>query len=133
MQPIHFRSFLKTRNWESSTRYHCWNAAKSFLRWRYGEKHPALILRIKRDDPGPQRTLTADEVRKLVSSIDTTTRAGKRDLPLVLLMLDSGLRASEICSLELKNLDLDNKRLNVRGKGGKWREAVFSDLTRAFL
>ena len=90
-------------------------------------------MRVHRPDPGPQRTLDAKEVKTLVASIDTTTKAGSRDLPMVLLMLDTGLRAAEVCGLLVKHLEIPNRRLWVEGKGGKWREAIYSERTAVYL
>ena len=77
--------------------------------------------------------LNAEEVRKLVSSLSTTTARGQRDLVMVLLMLDTGLRAHEVCRLKARHVNLSERTLQVQTKGGKWRSKVFSDVTGAFM
>lgn len=133
LRPAHFQEFLTSRDWSGSTPYHCACALRAYIRWAFGKRHPFLKLKVHRPDPGPQRTLTQDEVERLYSSIDTTTRAGARDLPMVMLMLDTGLRASEVASLLLRNVELENRTLSVEGKGGRWRTSVFSPATKAYL
>jgi len=135
----HFIEYLETKDW-GATEYQALHSLKSFLRWQYGEDHPFVAsvrskkLRIRREDPGPQRTLSVEEVNKLLDMLESSrARSAKRDLPMVLLMLDTGLRSSEVCSLELENLELDNRRLTVLGKGRKWRTVVFSEETRVAL
>lgn len=133
LSPARWQDFLSTRDWGGGTPYHCWQALKAFLKWEFGENFPCKGMYVYRPDPGPQRTLDAKEVRTLIASIDTTTKAGSRDLPLVLLMLDTGLRAAEVCGLLLEHLEIPNRRLWVEGKGGKWREAIYSERTAVYL
>ena len=133
LSPARWQDFRATRDWGGGTPYHCWQALKAYLKWEFGENYPCKGMRVYRPDPGPQRTLDAREVRTLIASIDTTTQAGRRNLPMVLLMLDTGLRAAEVCGLLLKHLEIPTRRLWVEGKGGKWREAVYSELTAVYL
>jgi integrase/recombinase XerD len=57
-----------------------------------------------------------------------------RDLALVLVLLDTGIRASECCHLSLDDVDLEGRSLLVRnGKGQKDRLVFFSDLTARAL
>jgi integrase len=104
-------------------------AARAFLRWRYGVDHPALLLRIKRGESAPQRVLKRAQVQRLLESFDTSTAKGRRDLALCALMLDSGLRSAEVCRLEASRLDLEERRLTVAVKGGRWAAGVFSAYT----
>lgn len=133
LTPEHYRRFLDSRDWISSTEYHCTCAVKAIMRHHIGDDHSLRKFKIRRIDPGPQRTLKTQEVRLLVDSLATSRRADKRNLPLVLLMLDSGLRSAEVVGLLRRNVDLEERNLSVIGKGGKWRTAVFSEMTRAAL
>jgi site-specific recombinase XerD len=51
--------------------------------------------------------------------------APKRDLAIILLLLDTGLRASEIATARMVDLDLIGRRLSVVGKGNKRRSVYF--------
>lgn len=133
MQPGDFLRFLEDRNWSNATRRLCWQAVKGFLAWCYGAGHQALQLKIRKVDSAPQRTLSPGEIQRLFTSIDVESRTGQRDLPLIMVTLDAGLRASEICRLEVGRLDLECLKLSVLAKGGKWRACVYSELTRACL
>jgi site-specific recombinase XerD len=57
----------------------------------------------------------------------------RRDLAIVHLLLDSGLRASELCSLRYGDLDLHGRRCTVLGKGNKKRTIYFGRITRKAL
>jgi len=126
--------WLKTHpKWVSATKYQAVAALKKFYKWEYGEDHPVLQIKIKRTDPGPQRTLDKDELMDVMASIDTSTINGIRDLAILSLMVDTGLRATEVCDLELSRLDLKKQRLSVKVKGGGIAEKLFFDYTTSCL
>ncbi len=126
---VQVRQWFDEHHWSSSTMHFAAAALHSYYKWKYGESHPVCSIRVKRVDPGPQRTLTEQEVEMLLSSINTRTEKGIRDLALLTLMIDTGLRASEVCNILMKKLDIRNKKLSVVIKGGRWGEAVFFDYT----
>ncbi len=53
----------------------------------------------------------------------------KRNKAIILTMLDTGLRASELCSLIMANLDMNNKQITAKGKGKKQRILEISNKT----
>lgn len=127
------RTWLDSRHWSNSTQWSALCVVRAFLRWRYGAGHPALTLRIKRLESPPQRVLKLDQVKCLLWSFDTSGAKGRRDLAMCALLLDSGLRAAEVCRLEMSCLDLIERRLQVRVKGGRIQEAVYSEYTASCL
>lgn len=63
---------------------------------------------------------TADEVSKILSSIDRGNALGKRNYAMVLLGARYGLRISDIISLKLSELDFENNRISItQQKTGK--------------
>ena len=67
-------------------------------------------------------------------SLADTTAVSLRNAALVALLYDSMIRASELCGLQLDDIDLNAGRLVVRaGKGGKDRFAVFGPQTAEIL
>jgi integrase/recombinase XerD len=74
--------------------------------------------------------LTRDEARALLKSPNRYYPTGKRDLCMIKLMLNSGLRASEVLNLAWRDLDLHTGKLIVRqGKGKKDRQVWINDET----
>ena len=53
----------------------------------------------------------------------------ERNEAIILLLLDTGLRASELCELTMLNLDSRNRHIKVMGKGAKERIIPFSART----
>jgi integrase len=44
-------------------------------------------------------------------------------------LIDTGLRATELCNLELKHLNIKKKIITAKIKGGVWGDAAFFDFT----
>jgi integrase/recombinase XerD len=72
--------------------------------------------------PSIPRAISADQVHRLLASIDQHTAIGRRDYAILLLLARLGLRASEVASLELDDINWNTGALNVRGKSGRLNE-----------
>lgn len=72
--------------------------------------------------------LSIDEVIKLLEAIDTTKPLGLRNMALLELIYGSGLRVSELLSLKVSDLHINQKYLTVIGKGNKERIVPISDM-----
>jgi len=64
---------------------------------------------------------------------DASAPKGARDLAMAATLLDTGLRASELCRLQLADVDLDRRVLEVIVKGGQWGAGIFSDRTAEYI
>ena len=73
----------------------------------------------------PKR-LSAEEVERLTAAPDLTIPTGLRDRAMLELLYASGPRVSELCRLEMRNLDLDMGLIRVTGKGNKQRLIPFA-------
>lgn len=67
-----------------------------------------------------------DEVSSLLSQIDLDTEAGLRDRAIIELLFSSGLRVSELVSLNRDHINLNRREFMVRGKGQKDRPVFVS-------
>jgi len=65
------------------------------------------------------KSLPAGAVQRLLDHHERETPRGKRNYAVLLLLARLGLRACEIVALELDDIDWDNARINIRGKGGR--------------
>lgn len=65
--------------------------------------------------------LSSIEIKKLLSVDDLTTFLGLRNHCMLLLMLDCGLRASEVVGLTSQSLHLQDEYIVITGKGDKER------------
>jgi integrase/recombinase XerD len=68
------------------------------------------------------RAIAPDQVRQLLASIDRHTAKGQRDYAILLLLARLGVRAGEVVSLELDDIDWRKGQLRIRCKGGRRSE-----------
>ena len=66
-------------------------------------------------------------------SCDNVRPTGLRDKTLIFLLLDTGMRASEVCGITARDVDLKNRRCGVLGKGDKERSLPISPETARVL
>jgi site-specific recombinase XerD len=76
--------------------------------------------RVPKDQVQP---FTPEQAQALVDAAKQSAQPA-RDTALVLVLLDTGLRVSELCSLRVGDVDPETKEITVRGKGGK-RRTIF--------
>jgi integrase len=63
--------------------------------------------------------LPAGTVQQLLDHRERETARGKRNYAVLLLLARMGLRACEIVALQLDDIDWDNGRITIHGKGGR--------------
>lgn len=72
------------------------------------------------------------QVQSLLTASQKTTHR-KRDFAIVCFLLDTGVRASELCALTLADVDMSGRKAVVRGKGNKQRAVFFGRQTAKAL
>ena len=112
------------------------SACRSFYRWllRHGRivANPAAAIRAPKAPRKLPQVLDVDEASRLVE-VPTDVPLGLRDRALLELFYSSGLRLSELCGLRWHDLDLDERLVQVLGKGGKQRSVPVGSHARAAL
>lgn len=57
----------------------------------------------------------------------------RRDAALIHLLLDTGMRASEVCGIQLQHVSMSGRSIRILGKGDKERTVFYSPLASRFL
>jgi site-specific recombinase XerD len=109
---------------------------RTFYRWAVKEELVAQSP-MERIAPPVHRAdqiapFTQQQVTALMAAAKRS-RHHRRDEAILTLMLDTGLRASELCGLRMKDIDLDGHRLEVLGKGNKKRTVFYGKTTARAL
>lgn len=96
-----------------------------FLKW-YEKKHTvqykASEIPIPRTPKKLVHLYSPEEIAQIFKSINTgISWLDARNKAIIALMLDSGIRQCEVCSLERKNVHFDTAQMRVHGKGNKER------------
>lgn len=101
---------------------------KSFFNWLYEQKltetnyaHQLVCPKVPRKIP---HFLSVDEVIAVLKYLASTTGERSTQKSLFLLLYGAGLRISEACQLQWKNLDIAQQRILVLGKGNKERYSM---------
>lgn len=89
------------------------------------QDNPAAGVRSPKLSRPLPRHLRPGEIETLLAAVDGEGPLEKRDLALLELLYATGLRVSELTSLDWTDLDLDGRTLRVLGKGGKERMVPF--------
>ena len=106
------------------------SALRSFVRYLRREGHidhdpTVTTVAPKRGQTLPVH-LTEQEMEHLLAQPDVEEPLGRRDRAILELFYASGLRLSELESLDMDSVDLRGRRVRVRGKGRKERVVPFN-------
>ena len=85
---------------------------------------------------GPRKlpqALSGDDTRKLLAQPDGAKPLGSRDQAMLELLYATGLRVSELVSLQTQQIDFQGDYLTVKGKGAKVRAVPFGKWAREKL
>jgi integrase/recombinase XerC len=88
---------------------------------KYVNENPFLMLTLPKKDKKLPKFFYLKEMKQIIDSIDSTDLLGQRNSAIIELLYGSGLRVSELCSLELHQINFSNNLILVRGKGSKER------------
>lgn len=77
--------------------------------------------------------LKDDEINKLFSIPDTSTALGQRNLLIIEMLYATGVRVSELVNIKLKDIDIYNDSIKIRGKGNKERIVFFGSFCKSAL
>ncbi len=112
-------------------------ALKSFFSWLHREGYTGENklegLRLPRAPKRLIEPLTDAEIALIFASIDTQTSWGARNTAIILPILDTGLRSSEVLTLEMRHLHLEERFAKVMGKGQKERIVPFGNSAQKAL
>lgn len=121
----------KGTNLSSATIKTTLNASKIFLKYSYDNKYMISDL-YKNIKPYKQMkktivVLSAEDINKLLNSQNEFTIIGLRNLLAISLMLDAGLRVSEVVNLNVEDISKELGVIKVLGKGKKERLVPLTD------
>lgn len=110
-------------------------AIKLLFKWLVDEevigRNPALRLHKPTEPRRVVVTFTHEHLNALFGVCDLSSSLGFRDYVLMLVLLDTGMRVSELCGVTLD--DIHEGYIKVFGKGRKEREVGVSPTTAKFI
>lgn len=128
--------FISSLNLEASSISNYLSAYKTFYNYyiKLGniKSNPIDIISSPKLAKHLPTYLTVDEIDKLLD-IDIIDAFSARNKSILELLYSSGLRISELISLEFKNIDLNECIIRVMGKGSKERIVPINDIAIYYL
>ena len=128
--------YIRSLNKSSKTISHVISSLKSFYNYymRMGniKSNPTDEIDRPKIEKKIPEFLTLEEVSSLLN-FEVNNEFEARNKAILELLYSSGLRISELTSLELSNIDLDECLVRVMGKGSKERIVPISDLAIKYL
>jgi len=107
------------------------SAIRSFYRYLLREEiistSPVATTSSPKLDKRLPSFLSIEEMNRLLEAPDLSTPQGRRDRALLELLYASGLRVSELVSLNLEQVNLETRDIRVWGKGSKERMVLIGE------
>lgn len=139
-QAVHLRSYLswlRGRGLSVSSIARNVVALRQFYRFlekeEIIEENPTPSFFLHKASRKLPHILSRDDVRKLLTQPSALTPLGLRDQAMIELLYGTGVRVSEIVSLQTHQISLPGNYLTVRGKGAKVRMVPFGQWARESL
>lgn len=109
---------------------------RSFLKWLVKNDmevlHPEKVD-LPKPEPHAMKFLDPDQMERLLSQPRLSSKTGYRDRAMLEVLFSTGLRVSELVSLNREQVDVKRKEFGVIGKGKKPRVVFLSDQAADWL
>ncbi len=114
-----------------------YNCLRAFFNWMVKKGHlgrsPFERMEPPKEPKKEIRAFSAEHITKLLTAAQTSHQP-LRDVAILLVLFDCGLRAAELCDLNVSDIDMDMRTIKIwHGKGDKERTVVFSPTTGAAI
>lgn len=125
--------YLLSKNISDATVKTSLTAVRVFLNFLYNKKFISkdIVSELENFKCGKKTIviLSQEQIEEIYSYYNENEFYGARNLFLISLMLDCGLRVSEVINLKKADINIDLKSIKVHGKGNKERIVPLSDVT----
>ena len=107
---------------------------KAFVNWYWNEyeipeKNPMLKVRIKKANTPPKEGITQAEIDKLLKAAKEHSQFPERDIAMIMVLCDTGIRRSSIEQLRMKDVNVDRCEMLVFEKDQQYHIKAFGTAT----
>jgi site-specific recombinase XerD len=137
----HYLAGMRDRGLAPATVAKHYRSLQQLFRWLADEGEIARSPMERMSPPAvpeqPVPILGDDALTALLASCRGNTFENRRDTAIIRLLVDTGMRAGELCGLGVADVDFDHQVAHVLGKGGRNRACPFgaksADALRRYL
>lgn len=105
-------------------------ALRSFFKFLIKQKLKVIapeMIELGKQKEREIKFLLPEELKRIFDSVDTTEEPGLRDRAILEVLFSTGLRVSELTSLNKEDINIERGEFSVLGKGRKVRVVFLSD------
>jgi len=131
---------MDARDNNEATRSRKLSSVKAFYKYFCNKMHrlevnPAADIEAPKKKKALPKHLTVDESVNLLEAVASDAASGnrKRDFCIITLFLNCGMRLSELCGINISDIDREMRSMRVTGKGNKERIIYLNDACRSAL
>lgn len=129
--------YIQQFNYSKTTTSRKIASLRTFYRFLYRERvidtNPAVGVHSPKKGKSLPEFLTEKEIEQVLNNIKMESPAGYRNRTILELLYATGMRISELSSLNFENLNLEENEIKVFGKGSKERIVLVSERAKKFL
>jgi len=89
------------------------------------EMNPFNLVSSPKKEKRLPKFLYNEDIEKIFDVPDTTKPLGQRDILILELLYDTGIRVGELVNIKLSDIDFSNRTIRILGKGNKERIVLF--------
>lgn len=125
-----YRLFLSRQSLKRVTQNYFLIALRAFLKYLARQDVNSLSaekVELGEEDPRPLKILDEKHLQNLLDAPDVSKKDGIRDRAILETLFSTGLRVSELASLNRDSINLGRREFGIIGKGGKERVVFLSN------
>lgn len=113
------------------------SSIRSFYRYLNNQNvvksNPFQLLNLPKKEKKLPRYFEYNELLDLFEVPDINTRLGKRNRLILEMLYATGVRVGELVNIKVSDINLNDKKITILGKGNKERIVYYNDVTSKYL
>lgn len=132
-----YLSYMFLKKYEKKTISRHISTLRSFYKYLVNEniikKNPMILISNPKLDKKLPNFLYYDEMEILINIPDKKTTLGLRDALILEILYSTGIRVSELINIKIKDINFNDKKILILGKGNKERYVLYGDTLKELL
>ncbi|MEG2847965.1 MAG: tyrosine recombinase [Bacilli bacterium] len=127
-----YLEFLFKQKYSKKTIARYISTLRSFYKYLYAEKiivsNPMELIVSPKADRFLPKVLNYNEIEAVLTVNNTNTYIGKRNALVLEMLYSTGVRVSELVNIKLTDINKDDCKIKITGKGNKQRYVLFGSI-----
>ena len=135
--PQNYVSYLSRMNLKASTIHRKMSSLNSFYNYCLAEglvkENFFLDVEIPKMPKRVPKDIKNEEIIMMLEACDMNNKLGYRNYCILSCLYACGIRVSELCNMQIKDIDFNERIIRIHGKGSKEREVFITNTLRDHL